>query len=80
MTIQEIVRAAAELNISYGEYVRRYSPPQPPTTKQASRICKNCGREIVGRRPTAKYCIVCADERVLDQFAVRKHRGGKRHV
>lgn len=35
MTIQEIVRAAAELNISYGEYVRRYAPPTPAITKKA---------------------------------------------
>lgn len=80
MTIQEIVRAAAELNISYGEYVRRYAPPTLAATKKTGRRCKTCGREIVGRSQRAQYCRICSDDRTLERLSTYKHRGGRRHV
>lgn len=73
MTIQEIVRAAAELNISYGEYVRRYTPP-PDATKKAGRRCKSCGREIVGRSQRTQYCRVCSDDREIARLERHKHQ------
>ena len=74
MTIQEIVRAAAELNISYGEYVRRYTPPTPDATKKAGRRCKACGCEIVGRSQRAQYCRVCSDDREIARLERHKHQ------
>lgn len=73
MTIQEIIRNAMELNISYGEYVKRYIPPekdQPPNTPVHA--CVICGRDISERSHTARYCLECAGETARESARIRE--------
>lgn len=81
MTIHEIVAAASELCISYGEYVNRYEPKPPPHIP--NRVCKRCGRGIGPRCGNARFCIECADDRRTEAFAAydikRKERGRAAH-
>lgn len=60
MTIDEVVREAARLHLSYGEYVRRYNPglERPPEGK--TKRCRGCGKDISQRAPAAHYCTDCA--------------------
>ena len=60
MTIDEVVRAAAKLHISYGEYVRRYDPGLERAEEKPKKRCKRCGKDISQRAPTAQYCTDCA--------------------
>ena len=60
MTIDEVVCAAAELHISYGQYVTAYSPGLDKPSKKPERVCKRCGADISDRVSAAKYCLDCS--------------------
>lgn len=61
MTIQEIVDAANNEGLTYGEYVDKYDPPgEEPEPNPLERICPVCGKAFVVKsmRSRKKYCSV----------------------
>ncbi len=68
MTIKEIVRAAAQEHMTYGEYVHKYNPPgDEKTFRRPERTCARCGADISNGSRYAKYCLECAKARARER-------------
>lgn len=74
-SIQEILREADRLHMTYGKYVGTYDPRKETTApKEPQHLCKRCGKLIIGRKKGTKYCLACISEAIEEQIKERKQK------